>query len=142
MTVVRPSARPRRRAPLRSLALAALLATLPGCGDSTDPVPACGAFGSGPEITVGAGLTPSITWTPRCLVTAIQVARTGGPAEEMWSVLSDDFDAGFGPGQTYGVTPRGTRVLVAPKPLVAGSTYVVSVYVEGQRVSAVRQFQR
>ena len=122
----------------------ALLASL-GCGDSTDPVPTCGTFGAatGPELTVGAGLTPTIRWSPNCLATGIFVVRTDGdvPVEPVWLVRTRPGAAGFESGQVYGATPAMAAVEVAPVALTAGASYVVSISIDGA-TAAVSEFTR
>lgn len=137
----------RRRAlaarPLHMLALLALAAA-PGCGDSADPVPPCGAFGSAtaPELSVGPGLTPTFTWSPDCVVSRVYVVRgdiTVG--EPVWEVELSSGQPAFSSGVVYGTAPRGTLVRHGPVPLEAGASYVVSVSFYGP-TSAVRPFAR
>lgn len=116
--------RPTTRMPvLPLLALAAL-----GCGGDDDepaaPLPRCtGAV----EVTVGTGTTPTISWTPRCLVTRISVYQPLSAANERWRVLST---AGIAPDVRYGTTPRGATLVVGPDPLVAGTEAAVELLVQ------------
>jgi hypothetical protein len=81
-------------------------------------------------ISASTGLTPTFTWTPSCRLGDFEVmdGRTG---EVVWSVRS--WWTGIGPNLRYGAAPRGSEVLVPPKPLVAGGAYFVTttMVVEG-----------
>lgn len=139
--------RPARRARLASrrppLPVAIVVAFL-GCSDASDPAPACGTFGAGtgPELAVGTGITPAITWAPNCVATGIFVVRTdeaSAPAEVVWNVRTRAGEAGFDSRQVFGTTPPRTEALVAPKALVPGGTYVASISIDGV-TAAVRDF--
>ena len=126
--------------------LAAILVAFLGCSDASDPARPCGTFGAGtgPELTVGTGLTPTITWAPNCLATGIFVVRTDDasvPTEVVWNVRARAGEAGFESRQVYGTTPPRAEVLVAPKALVPGGSYVASISINGSGVTAaVRSF--
>ena len=70
-----------------------LAAALPGCGESTAPTVCHGP--SQVEIGVGSGPTPSLFWTPNCLVDEIRVRRLDGTTSTTGSLQ---------PGQTYEVS--------------------------------------
>jgi hypothetical protein len=128
---------------LRRLAILGIVAAS-GCGDSADPVPPCGAFGSAtaPELSVGAGLTPTFTWSPNCVVTRLYVTRGDlSFGEPVWDVELPSDPSGFASGVVYGRAPRGAIVRSGPVPLEAGAGYVVSVSFNGP-TSAVRPFSR
>lgn len=114
---------------------AACLGFASACGDGpterlaecTEPV----------TVSVTAGTTPMISWTPACGIGFLTVRRpvsvtTGFEMEPQWTISSDG--RLIGPPVRYGVRPRGTTQPVAPRQLVAGVSYDVVVDMSGQGV--------
>jgi hypothetical protein len=116
---MRPGARSRIMA-------ATLLGAGVACGDGgTEPLRAC----SEPiQVSVSAGTSPTISWTPACGVGYLTVRRplppsTGGGVDPQWTIRSDG--QRIGSSVRYGVRPPGTVEVVAPQPLLAGQSYGV-----------------
>ena len=109
----------RRR--IRPLLFFALLVASASCSDSTGT----GSFPCNGTVTASAsaGRTPTFTWSPACLVSAIQVQDNGS---DMWFVSTPG--AGIRSGTKYGSTPSGAIVGQAPLGLVTGTTYDLILY--------------
>jgi hypothetical protein len=75
------------------------------------------------EITVSAGLTPTISWTGGKAV-ALTVQTTTGA---VWILMATDPQVGFASPVTYGQVPPGAEEMIAAAPLVAGTTYQVII---------------
>src|SRR5262245_1849073 len=96
------------------------------CGDDPSGV---GPVDCGPEVTsisvtVSAGLTPRIDWSPRCRV-ALLLIEEG--AHDVWSLRGDEDQNDVSPPVRYGVTPPGLIGGIL-EPLLAGHTYEVILW--------------
>lgn len=83
-----------------------------------------------PEVTVGTGLRPVISWTPS---PAYQLAMYAGSEDGdglgvLWSLTGGPGFVNALPSPvTYGVPPPGSEYVSAP-PLEAGKTYTVTIF--------------
>jgi len=104
------------------LYLVALACLVPACGESTGPQ-ACTATSVGP-ITVGSGLTPTISWAASCPAIALAVFSpvTGLPT---WELEADTKQ--IPKPVTYGVVPSGVIEVHAAVALQPGAQYNVLV---------------
>ena len=105
------------------LTLACVAVCLSACGDATAPeeqVEQCTDDTGSVVVTVGAGLTPSFTWSPACTVAAILVEEG---ADDRWFAGAPTNV--IAPPVTYG--SEGWS-LMAPVPLQAGHTYTLSLW--------------
>ena len=115
----------------RSRALAVLLSGLLGCRDATAPAACDGAL----DVQVSPGITPTISWSPKCGISELVVfgespnAVVPGPV--LWRFTVSEL-APLGPGVRYGSTPHAATESTPAQPLRAGTTYHVMVmYVVG-----------
>ncbi|NUO63491.1 MAG: hypothetical protein HOQ11_05350 [Gemmatimonadaceae bacterium] len=95
------------------------------------PPPPCG----GPiEVMVSGTTTPEFSWIPACGITNLTVRHESATLEPdpwMWS-FSVPESAPVGPALAYGKAPGHATVYLAPKSLIAGEVYRVTVtYVVG-----------
>lgn len=97
-----------------------------GCSDGNDPdtLPECtGAV----SLSVGAGATPAISWSPACRLFLVLVEDPTGTGDQ-WGVLSDSSNA-IVPPVRYGTMPPGaTRELLPAAPLQPGHEYQLTVF--------------
>ena len=70
---------------------------------------------------MGAGTTPTFTWTPECRPQRFAVWEEEGTSQSMWE-LQDSVPSGL----RYGVVPPGSREITKAKPFVPGVRYRVS----------------
>jgi hypothetical protein len=101
-----------------SVALA-LAAT--GCGsDATAPSSESICPGQ-VEMHVSAGLTPQISWTPRCKLFAVGVEQASD-GHDLWFIEADSVagSGGISSPVTFGSVPAGTHLFDGPSPLQAG----------------------
>lgn len=122
------------RAPAPWILMASIAGLLLGC-DSTSPsappkVPDC--LTSPVAITVGAGLTPTFTWTPVCQVGLLLVEDSA--TADMWVIRTPPDTSTVDrntiqPVVTYGSVPVGAVEAPPLVPLVAGATYTVYLIV-------------
>lgn len=106
-----------------------------------DPVIDCGPEVTSLAVTVSAGLTPVIDWSPRCRVTLLLIEED---AHDMWSLRGREDHNDVAPPITYGVAPNGLTGGTA-EPLLAGRTYEVVLWHVGpdtERLLAVHEFTR
>jgi hypothetical protein len=104
--------------PALSLALAA------SCSKSMEPavlLPLC--VPGATAVSVSAGVTPSVNWSPACRVSFLDVVSFG---VSQWRVTSDSANLITPPVQ-YGVVPSGARQIAAPVILQAGFNYSVII---------------
>ena len=106
-----------------SIATAAALVALAGCADPTAPEPLDPCTGA-VTVSVTAGTTPRISWSPACNVIFMIVEED---AADLWMVLANA-DAGFGPGIDYGTAPSGGTQDEAAIALALGVEYVITLY--------------
>jgi hypothetical protein len=98
------------------------------------------------ELKVSAGLQPTISWSPGCEVGGVAVSEAGQalpgepgpngtPRDRMWSVSSVSNAEGpnnlLTSGIYFGVVPKYGQETFAVRPLVAGTEYIVRLYVHG-----------
>ena len=126
-----------------------------GCGTS-DPNTfhvGCDHFNS---VQVGAGLTPTIGWTPDCAVNSIVVVEAltsedpgGNPlftGPQMWEARASQIAGNtIEPSIQYGQGPSGALQGSPPLPLVVGQPYVVFISTiaangSGSASGSVRRF--
>jgi len=105
-----------------------LLGGLIGCSDSsgTEALEIC----TNPvTLTVGAGTTPKISWSPACLANQVVInEQGGGPAWAMFFVVDSN---PLRPPVHYGVVQAGALgTPTSPAPLTAGTTYNVNLFVD------------
>jgi hypothetical protein len=120
--------------------LALLLSGLLGCHDATAPAACDGKL----DVLVSPGATPTISWSPSCGISALEVFSepapfTAGEIETpVWAFTVSELTP-IGPGVRYGSTPRGANVSKAPQALLPGREYRVLVMytVGGDGVSAM-----
>ncbi len=111
----------------RAASGAVIAAAATGCADEPS-----GTGGTLPECTatvsvaVGAGTTPTFTWTPACRLFFVLVEPAVG-GTDLWSIISDSANV-IVPPITYGVVPTGAQEGDPPTPLAAGSGYEVYLY--------------
>jgi hypothetical protein len=95
---------------------------------------ACGSDSSGPiqscdtDVTVstGGGLTPNITWSPRCLAAEV-IVDPGTDFAVEWAIVTTDSSNSIQPSVQYGVAPSGTTTIAGPATLAPGHGYRVQV---------------
>jgi hypothetical protein len=104
------------------------------------PVIDCGPEVTSVNVTVSAGLTPTIDWSPRCRVTLLLIEEG---AHDVWSPRGREDHNDVAPPITYGITPSGLTGGPA-EPLVAGHTYEVILWHAGEsdRVLGIHEFSR
>lgn len=78
------------------------------------------------DITVSAGLAPTISWTGQ-KAQILSVMMGGDTGTAMWTLMATNPSSGFGSPVTYGQVPPGAVQLVTAKTLVAGTTYQVFI---------------
>ena len=95
------------------------------CDGGTEPtaLPTCPQTVT---VAVGAGTTPSISWTPRCRAGEL-IVDPNSDFVDYWVLRSTAASNDLSPPVSYGASPSGTVTLVSPVPLQAGSTYRVRV---------------
>ena len=107
---------------MRAGLLAVGMATLvSGCSDSNGPP---GAQCSAPvSFSVSAGLTPTISWTPRCRLAGlfVEAVESGG---DVWAIEADGSE-GISSGIVYGTVPTGAAEDAPAEPLATGASYRV-----------------
>jgi hypothetical protein len=77
-------------------------------------------------LRVGEGTTPSFSWTPACKLFFLLVEPAQG-GEDLWSIITPGGNR-LGPPVRYGIIPPDAEELVAPRPLLRGTTYNVVVF--------------
>jgi hypothetical protein len=102
---------------------------LMACGgdEPVAPPPACR---ESVTLSVVAGPTPTIDWTPKCTVYGLMVIQPQAQMTLRWEITSE---VGIAPGLRYGQAPRGATVGAAPEVLLAGEDAIVQVYLKGPR---------
>jgi hypothetical protein len=77
-------------------------------------------------VTVSAGLTPTLNWSPACRVSTLRV-RHAADGSPVWSLFADPLDErAIAPGVRYGDVPPGVFGPLQPAPpLEAGTSYVL-----------------
>jgi len=110
--------------------LLTVTAALVSCGPSEPATPvALSVCPDSVMVTITAGTTPQISWTPACRLSEIQVADSVN-ASFVWLVgrHASPADNLIVPPVTYGVPPTGVGVGYGPTPLVAGHTYILGLW--------------
>jgi hypothetical protein len=81
------------------------------------------------SITVSGGLSPMISWSPSCGISALDVFPADG-GSSLWVLHSGAQVPGnpFRSGIRYGFAPAGALEVTGPVPLTAGTSYTVLVY--------------
>ena len=77
------------------------------------------------EISVGTGITPSISWTGGN-VSLLEVVRSSDNSS-MWTISVPEDQLGFPSPVTYGQVPTGVFEDYGPDTLVIGTAYIVEV---------------
>jgi hypothetical protein len=80
-------------------------------------------------VSVSAGITPRIDWSPQCGIThlvVVSVGSDGQPEFLVWSFSASEL-APVGPSVRYGVLPDGAILEGPTRPLVSGATYRVTL---------------
>jgi len=104
-----------------SIAAITVAFTIAGCGDSTG---LSGAECTGPvDVSVSAGTTPTISWTPRCRLGLVGVEAEDG---DVW-VITTPGRNGINAAVRYGIVPSGATSDAPAVPLIAGQPYNVFV---------------
>jgi hypothetical protein len=112
----------RTRQALASVALLAL-----ACGGSSTGPTGSQACTTNVTVSVSAGASPSISWSPRCLAGEI-IVDPGVDFTVDWDVATTDSTNTIQPFLTYGTAPTGTNTLAGPTALVSGNGYRVRVF--------------
>jgi hypothetical protein len=120
----------------RSLVVAALLLS---CSGGMQEVPLEDCPGDQVDVTVSAGLSPTISWTPACGIGSLDLFPTAG-GSSLWVLYTGD-QALQNPchsGIRYGQAPAGALEVTGPVPLTAGTQYTVALYrlIERTRLQA------
>lgn len=113
------------------------LIALTGCMSTSGPdVSMCGAPVT---LTFTASSTPTLSWTPNCRVDHVLVDEplppSVGELHFMWQITARSAGQGAAAPLEYGTVPAGMQEPIAPKPLQAGHSYRVRIYVNDAPVS-------
>src|SRR5919112_4843126 len=107
----------------------ALMAMVAACSDSPQEVPLEECPDNQVSVTVSEGVTPTISWTPRCGMASLDLFPSAGGAS-LWVLYSGEQAAAnpFHSGIVYGHRPPGALEVTGPAPLSAGTEETVIVY--------------
>lgn len=82
------------------------------------------------QVAVITETPPLFSWAPACGISSLSVetvpSSAGGSVETVWAFFAPENNP-VGPRIRYGQAPSGANVSIAPRPLVAGTTYRVRV---------------
>ena len=120
-------------------AFVGLIALLGSCSSGPSDVPLEACPGDTVSLTVSMGLAPTISWTPACGMSSLDVFPAAG-GSSLWVLYSGAHAAEnpFRSGIAYGHAPPGALEVTGPLPLAAGTEYRVAVYryIDGTRLQA------
>ncbi len=116
------------------LAVAVLLAS---CSNGMQDVPLEDCPGDQVSVTVSGGLSPTISWTPSCGMSSLDVFPSAG-GSSLWVLYSGarSPENPFRSGIRYGHAPASALEVTGPVPLAVGTEYTVAVYRSPERVLA------
>jgi hypothetical protein len=115
----------------RRYAMAALTAIpLAGCTSNSGPdLPMCSAPVT---LTFTASPTPTLSWTPNCLVDHVLVEEplppSVGGSNFIWQITARSDGQGAAAPLEYGAVPGSMQELITAEPLEAGHSYRVRIY--------------
>jgi hypothetical protein len=115
------SCKERRVRGTRQAAAIVLGAVVAACNGAEPPAP-CTQPSS---LTIGAGLTPTIDWSPPCLVYRLEIQDSTNTV--VWQIQTTGGDR-LTSHITYGVVPEGATQVVAPVPLESGKFYAAGLF--------------
>ena len=110
----------RRRVPVGVLGLTILA----HCGSDGITTPSCD---SGVTLTVSHGVSPTIAWSPECRAAGLLVEALDGLGTIAWRITTRDQSNEMEPPVRYGIVTVRVVEQIASKPLVIGTTYLVTV---------------
>jgi len=124
----------------RSATLLLLLSGLLGCRDATAPAACDGKL----DVLVSGGVTPIISWSPKCGISELAVFSEPAPFSAgeyesvVWAFTVSELTP-IGPGVRYGRAPSGANVSKAAQALRTGADYrvVVTYTVGGDGITAM-----
>jgi hypothetical protein len=110
---------------------------LASCSNGMQDVPLEECPGDQVSVAVSGGVSPTISWTPSCGISSLDVFPTAGGAS-LWVLYSGAQapENPFRSGIRYGRPPAGALEVTGPMPLVVGTEYTVAVYRSPERVLA------
>ena len=121
--------------PVLGLALCALTR----CTDSSGPnLGPC----SGPvAVTATASLSPTLSWTPNCLVDQLIVEESLPPSvggvHTVWFISARTLGEGAAAPLRYGRVPASMQDVVAAQPLAMGHSYRIRVATGGAAIGEI-----
>ena len=102
-----------------TVAPAIALCSLASCGDSQGPSDCTGPV----IVTVGSGLAPQLSWTPRCQASDVLVESVAPGSTTNWRVTMLDASNSISSPVAFGDTLPGALNSGIVVPLVAGIQY-------------------
>lgn len=121
------------------LVLGLALGALTRCTDSTAPnLSAC----SGPvTVTATASLSPTLSWTPNCLIDQLVIEEplppSVGGVHFVWVISARTQGQGAASPLRYGRVPASMQEVIAAEPLVMGRSYRIRVSAGGAAVGEI-----
>jgi hypothetical protein len=118
------------------LSLGLALCALVRCTDNTGPgLSAC----DGPvAVTATASLSPTLSWTPNCLIDQLVIEEPLPPSvggfHFVWIIRARTQGLGAGAPIHYGSVPPSMQEAVAAAPLVMGHSYRIQVAVGSEAI--------
>ena len=123
----------------RYLVLGFALCTLTRCTNSTGPKlsPCSGTV----TVTVTASLSPTVSWTPNCLIDQLVIEESLPPSvgglHSVWVITARTPGRGAAAPVRYGRVPASMEELVAAEPLVMGRSYRIRVAASGAALGEI-----
>lgn len=109
----------------RLLTVPLVIALVAGC-EATRETDGLALCPDAVTITVGAGLTPTLSWRPACRISEL-IVDPNSDVVDSWVIRTVGDTNGLQPPIQYGRTPVGAVTLVGPIALQAATTYRVRV---------------
>ena len=110
------------------------LKTVVAVGGALLLVPACHDEGPSPlahcpdsvAVSVGAGTTPTIGWTPSCRASRV-IVDPNSDVVDAWILATVGDTDGLAPPIRYGASPNGSTTMFGPEALQTGMFYRVRI---------------
>jgi hypothetical protein len=108
---------------LRDICLLVLILSTGGCSDSNGPIDCSEPL----LVRVTPGTSPTVSWTPRCAASAVEVRYVEPGLGTYWRITTQDLGNRLLPPIAIGKPVPGTDVVGPRTPIVRGTFFDLSI---------------